>query len=175
MQRTYDTHSLPLTPIYHSYSHCNPLAHSDAIWDISWSPNDTAISISADGSIRQWDSTSGQVSRSLPAHPLGLISLSVSPNGEKVLFNSLEGLTSLWDLQSGEIVGKHESYTRAGTDPAEPCEFFHTSCQSDLDQLIYILNSVVGIAESKRINLRVNGWFRKCHNTLCRLRNLRRT
>ena len=47
----------------------------------------------------------------------------MSPNGEKVLFNSIEGLTSLWDLQSGEIVGKHESYIRAGADPAEPCMY----------------------------------------------------
>ena len=40
-----------------------------------------------------------------------------------MLFNSIEGLTSLWDPQSGEVVGKHESYVRSGTDPAEPCEY----------------------------------------------------
>jgi len=37
-----------------------------------------------------------------------------------VLFNSIEGLTKLWDLRSGEVVGEHESYMRVGTDPAEP-------------------------------------------------------
>ncbi|KZP09957.1 WD repeat-containing protein 61 [Athelia psychrophila] len=94
--------------------------HTDAIWGLSWTTNDTAISISADGSIRQWDSTSGQVSRTLPPHTLGLVSHSLSPSGDKVLFNSIEGLTSLWDLQSGEVVGKHESYVRSGTDPVEP-------------------------------------------------------
>lgn len=134
-------------------------AHVDAVWDISWSPNDTTISISADGSIRQWDSTSGQVSRSLPAHPLGLISLSVSPNGEKALFNSIEGLTSLWDLHSGEIVGKHESYTRTGTDPAEPCK-----CSHRVDLILtdskHIFNSMVRVSEPKRINVCVYGWSR---------------
>jgi len=94
--------------------------HTDAIWGLAWAPNDTAISVSADGSIKQWDSTSGQVSRTLPPHTLGLISLSLSPTGEKVLFNSIEGLTRMWDLQSGDIVGTHESYARSGSDPVEP-------------------------------------------------------
>ena len=101
-------------------------AHTDAIWDIAWTPNDTAISVSADGLIKQWDSTSGQVSRTMPPHTLGLISLSISPTGEKVLFNSIEGLTRLWDLQSGDVVGTHESYARSGSDPVEPCEFHFT-------------------------------------------------
>jgi len=60
------------------------------------------------------------VSRTLPPHTLGLISLSLSPTGEKVLFNSIEGLTRMWDLQSGDIVGTHESYARSGSDPVEP-------------------------------------------------------
>lgn len=97
------------------------LAHSDAVWDIAWTQNDRVVSISADGSINQWDSISGQASQTLPPHTLGLISLSVSPTGDKVLYNSIEGLTSLLDLKVGGIIGKHESYMRAGTDPAEPC------------------------------------------------------
>ena len=41
-----------------------------------------------------------------------------------MLYNSLEGLTSLWDLGSGEVVGKFESYARQGQpDDVEPCEF----------------------------------------------------
>lgn len=68
------------------------------------------------------------MSRTLPPHTLGLISLSLSPTGEKVLFNSIEGLTRMWDLQSGDIVGTHESYARSGSDPVEPCElhFVHS-------------------------------------------------
>lgn len=98
------------------------LAHNDAIWDISWLPDDSAISISADGSIKQWDSTSGQVSRTLPPHTLGLVSLSTSPSGEQILFNSLEGLTSLWDLGSGEVVGKFESFVRTREGESVPGE-----------------------------------------------------
>lgn len=53
---------------------------------------------------------------------LGIPSLSVSPLGTHALYNTLEGLTCLWDLESGEVVGKHESYTRTAEQP-EPGMF----------------------------------------------------
>jgi WD repeat-containing protein 61 len=55
----------------------------------------------------------------MPAHPLGLVSLSASSDGRHALYNSIDGTTFLWDLESGSIIGKHESFTRPG---AEPCE-----------------------------------------------------
>ena len=83
------------------------------------------ISISADGSIKKWDSISGQASHSRPPHTLGLVSLSVDPAGKQALYNTLEGLTCLWDLEDGEVKGSFESYARApGGDSTEPC----TSC-----------------------------------------------
>ncbi|KAI0265206.1 WD repeat-containing protein 61 [Gloeopeniophorella convolvens] len=93
--------------------------HGDAVWDISWTAKDTAtISISADGTIKRWSSSSGQVMRSLPAHTLGLVSLSVSPDGRHALYNGVDGTTFLWDLESGEILGKHESFARQGAEPS---------------------------------------------------------
>ena len=56
-------------------------------------------------------------------HPVGITSVSVNMRGTKVLYNSLEGLTSLWDLETGEIVGKYESYVRTSTDQ-EPGMFY---------------------------------------------------
>ncbi|CDO75008.1 hypothetical protein BN946_scf184965.g10 [Trametes cinnabarina] len=73
-----------------------------------------------DGSIKQWDSISGQVSRARPPHTLGLVSLSVDPTGKHALYNTLEGLTCLWDLEDGEIKGSFESYARTGGEPTEP-------------------------------------------------------
>jgi WD repeat-containing protein 61 len=64
---------------------------------------------------------SGQVMRTVPAHTLGLVSLSVSPDGGHALYNSIDGTTFLWDLEGGAIVGKHESYTRSGAEPCESC------------------------------------------------------
>ena len=83
------------------------------MWGVKWTKSDTVISISADGTIKTWDSTSGQVSRSLPPHTLGLVSVDTNPSGSQALYNTLEGLTCLWDIESGEIVGKFESYARS--------------------------------------------------------------
>lgn len=103
-------------------------AHSDEIWDIAWTATDAVLSASADGTIKQWDSTSGQVSLARPPHNLAIVSLSVSPNGHSVLYNGLDGTTCLWDLTSDTIVGRHESYDRS-VEGAEPCKCsFTTMC-----------------------------------------------
>ncbi|KAI0746907.1 WD repeat-containing protein 61 [Daedaleopsis nitida] len=94
--------------------------HSDAVWAVSWTNADTVISVSADGSIKQWDSNSGQVSRARPPHTLGLVSLSVDPTGKLALYNTLEGLTCLWDVEEEQLKGSFESYARAGRESTEP-------------------------------------------------------
>ncbi|KZT06556.1 WD repeat-containing protein 61 [Laetiporus sulphureus 93-53] len=94
--------------------------HGDAIWGVAWTETDSVLSISADGTIKQWDSNSGQVSRAQPAHTHGLVSLDVDPSGKRALYNSLEGMTCLWNLESGEIDGKFESYVRSGAEQTEP-------------------------------------------------------
>ncbi|KZT29573.1 WD40 repeat-like protein [Neolentinus lepideus HHB14362 ss-1] len=89
-------------------------AHSDAIWGIHFSPTSHIISVSASGQVHAYDSTSGQLSASAPAHTLGVTSLSVGTDGKKVLYNTIEGLTCLWDIESGEVLGRWESYRRKG-------------------------------------------------------------
>ncbi|KAH9852488.1 WD repeat-containing protein 61 [Lenzites betulinus] len=101
------------------HAHDGAEPHSDAVWAVSWTDADTVLSISADGAIKQWDSVSGQVSRTRAPHTLGLVSLSVDPAGKLALYNTLEGLTCLWDLDSGELRGSFESYARSG-DSTEP-------------------------------------------------------
>ncbi|KAJ7639146.1 WD repeat-containing protein 61 [Roridomyces roridus] len=97
--------------------------HSDAVWGVAWTAADSVVSVSADGSTKQWASSSGQrhpPNAEFPApHTLGLVSVSVSPDGRRALYNSLEGLTCLWDLTSGQVVGRFESYTRS-VEGAEP-------------------------------------------------------
>lgn len=85
------------------------------------------MSISADGSVKQWDSNSGQSIHQRPPHTLGITSLSVSPSGQYALCNSIEGLTTLWDLESGEVVGTRESYARSAGNAADPGEDEHHS------------------------------------------------
>ncbi|TFK63454.1 WD40 repeat-like protein [Pluteus cervinus] len=70
--------------------------HTDVVAGVRWTPQST-VSISADGSIRQWSPNPGStyhMNGSL-THPLGLVSLSSSPDGKHMLWNSVEGVTSL--------------------------------------------------------------------------------
>ncbi|KIJ10982.1 hypothetical protein PAXINDRAFT_164197 [Paxillus involutus ATCC 200175] len=94
--------------------------HSDEIWGIAWTANNAVVSASADGTVKQWDSTSGQVLMARAPHNLAIVSLSVSPDGRFVLYNGLDGTTCLWDLQTDALVGRHESYDRSAVEGAEP-------------------------------------------------------
>lgn len=98
------------------------LAHSHDVWDVVWTAQDTVISGSADGTVKQWDSTSGQASMSPKSHNLGIVSVSVSPDGRLVLYNSLEGTTTLWNVETDTVIGVHESFDRSSEKGAEPCE-----------------------------------------------------
>ena len=69
--------------------------------------------------------------------------------------NSLEGLTTLWDLESGDIVGRFESYTRGPGKTEEPCKLhftFAVVCVYYMDTKDLMstrpLYSVVGITAS---------------------------
>lgn len=88
-----------------------------------WTHTDAVLTASADGTIKQWDATSGQLSRAQPAHTHGLVSLDVDPAGTRALYNSLEGLTTLWNLENGQTEGTFESYVRSGDEHIEPCEY----------------------------------------------------
>lgn len=70
------------------------------------------MSISADGTIAQWDAQTGSQLHALPPHTLGLVSLSVSEAGDRAVYNTIEGLTQLLDLTSGYVLGSHESFAR---------------------------------------------------------------
>ncbi|KAF8484197.1 WD repeat-containing protein 61 [Gautieria morchelliformis] len=104
------------------HSHDSAESHSDAIWSSQWTSRDTVVSISADGAIIQWDANSGQQINALPPHTLGLVSLSVSEAGDRAVYNTIEGLTQLWDLTNGSVLGSHESFARdpAATHQTEP-------------------------------------------------------
>ena len=95
------------------------------MWGVSWTQNDTAISVSADGSVKQWSSAVGlphPPNATFPKpHTLAQVSLSVAPDGRKAIYNSIEGLTSLWNLENGEVIGNFESYARTGAE-GEPCK-----------------------------------------------------
>lgn len=134
------------------------VVHKDAVWGVTWTPKDEVISVSADGTVKKWNSTSAQVSLAQPAHPLAVVSLDVDAEGRHALYNTLEGLTCLWDLEKGEVLGKHESYAREAketTEPGESCipsHSCHPYCAGDVrDVLMPVSNrSLVCIYPSQR-------------------------
>ncbi|KIJ57269.1 hypothetical protein M422DRAFT_57612 [Sphaerobolus stellatus SS14] len=100
----------------HSHNATEP--HRDAVWVTQWTSRDTVVSASADGSVVQWDSQTGQQISSLPPHTLGVVSLSISQAGDLALSNTIEGLTRLWSLTENKVVGTHESFSReSGAEP----------------------------------------------------------
>jgi len=95
------------------HSHDSSKPSGDAIYGVEWLPDDTVVSISADGRASHWDASDGTLIKDLPPHPLALTSLSTDIEGNKALVNSIEGTVSLWDLASGEVVGKRETFDQA--------------------------------------------------------------
>ena len=89
------------------------------------------ISISADGSVKQWSAASGQPhppNATFPTpHTLAQVSLSVSLDGKKALYNSIEGHTSLWNLENGEVAATFESYAIKTGPDSEACRFYSWS------------------------------------------------
>lgn len=102
------------------HAHDGSEPHTDAVWGVVWTQSDTVLTASADGSIKQWDSVSGQVSRTQHPHTHGIVSLDADSSGKYALYNSLEGLTCLWNLETGETEGKYESYVRSAAEASEP-------------------------------------------------------
>lgn len=96
------------------------VAQQDSVWGVALTSKDEVVSVSADGTIKKRNAVSGQVSLAQPPHTLGLVSLDIDPTGKYALYNTLEGLTSLLDMDKGEVVGKYESYARSGTEASEP-------------------------------------------------------
>jgi WD40 repeat protein len=149
-------------------------AHGDAVWDISWTAKDNAVvSISADGVIKRWNSTSGQVMRAAPPHTLGLVSLSVSPDGGHALYNSIDGTTLLWDLEGGAVVGKYESYTRSGAEPCKSlCPFSTISIVTESQPNFHSFNSMVSIPEPQRWHICSHRWIGERHYSFSGTRHI---
>ncbi|KAH7104678.1 WD repeat-containing protein 61 [Auriculariales sp. MPI-PUGE-AT-0066] len=94
--------------------------HSDSIWAAQWASNDTIFSASADGHIIHWDANKMSKLNTQPPHVLGMVSLDVDETGTLALYNTIEGITSLWDTNQGHKVYKHESFLRTSSQSSEP-------------------------------------------------------
>jgi WD repeat-containing protein 61 len=85
---------------------------------MAWAGADQTLSVSADGGLSIFSSPTGDIMQALPAHPVGITAVSTSANGTSALFNSLDGRTSLLDLESRTIVAAAEGGYSAQREPA---------------------------------------------------------
>ncbi|KAI6026060.1 NADP-dependent oxidoreductase domain-containing protein [Pisolithus marmoratus] len=76
---------------------------ADKVWNMVCTSNDTIVSGPTGRIVKLWDSMSGQVSLPHPLHNLTIMPQSVSPDAQFVLYDTLEGMTCLWDIQSDRM------------------------------------------------------------------------
>lgn len=70
------------------------------------------------------DPAHGAPIRSLPQSTLAIVSLSTDEDGKLAISNSIEGTTTLWDLQTGAELATFQSYAERNGKTGEPCGSF---------------------------------------------------
>jgi WD40 repeat protein len=94
--------------------------HTEQVYSATFSPDGRLIlTSSADRTMRLWDGATGQQLRSF-RHPTGIVSVAISPDGRRALSASGEAAgfdycVRLWDLASGQEVGRFAGHTNQVT------------------------------------------------------------
>lgn len=79
--------------------------HSNWIWSLSFSPDgQTIVSGSEDGTVRQWNVTTGECLRILAGHTGEVSSVTFSPDGQAIASGSADFTIRLWDANTGECL-----------------------------------------------------------------------
>lgn len=91
---------------------CELVGHTDRIWSASYSQNGKHIlSASYDGTVRVWNSQTGEIIRILDAvdavdEETAFTSAAFSPDGTQVVAATYNGYIVIWDIVSGLIIRK---------------------------------------------------------------------
>jgi hypothetical protein len=79
--------------------------HTGAVWSVGFSPdNRTALSGSADRTLKAWDIATGNVVRTFTGHADTVRSVAHSPDGRTALSGSEDRTVKLWDIATGDMV-----------------------------------------------------------------------
>jgi hypothetical protein len=93
--------------------------HHGPVFGVAFSPDGKkAVSGSADGSLRVWDTKGGKEVRRLDGHSGRVWAVAFAPDGRRVLSGGFDGSVRLWDLASGREIRRfpgHSDYVRSVT------------------------------------------------------------
>ncbi|MGE5224580.1 MAG: BTAD domain-containing putative transcriptional regulator, partial [Omnitrophica WOR_2 bacterium] len=74
-------------------------------YNVSFSPDGKQLAaVSAEYTVKIWDSTNGELLRSLKGHTSYLTSLTFSPDGKLLATGSADHTVSIWDIYTGELL-----------------------------------------------------------------------
>jgi len=78
------------------------MGHTARVNDVTWSPDGRQLaSASDDGTLRLWDTGTGQEIRQIAVDGDGVASVAWSPDGAKIATGNNHGSAQVWDAQSG--------------------------------------------------------------------------
>ncbi len=89
--------------------------HLAPVWGCALGPGAVTISVSADDTLKVWNTDSGETMRTLKEDRAPIRSFTISPNGRQIIAGLSDGTLTVWDAHSGELVrridGPGESVT----------------------------------------------------------------
>jgi WD40 repeat protein len=78
--------------------------HAGKVFSVAFSPDGSRLaSGSNDGTIKIWDTASGQVQRTLKGHSREVWRVAFSPDGSRLASGSDDGTIQVWDTASGQV------------------------------------------------------------------------
>ena len=105
---------------------------SSPIYDIDFNPNGQLFAVSdRDGHIKVYNSSDGQLIRTITAHNGALLAISFSPNGQMLVSSGSDGIVRLWNIENGSMI---RTLAEIHLDPAHAV---HKLDPSGQEQMLY--------------------------------------
>ncbi|NDJ85618.1 MAG: protein kinase [Chloroflexi bacterium] len=89
------------------------IGHQGPVWRVGFLKADqrTAVSLSADGSVRHWDVVAGAQLRQMTAHGSEVTDVAFSPDSNTALSSSWDRTVIHWNLATGEVIDRFTGHT----------------------------------------------------------------